>query len=244
MCGMAAGFAAMFGTPISSAVFAMEVVNVGIMYYSALVPCLLSALIGAQIAEHVGLTPPAFVLTQVKDVSLLALLQVAALGILFALLSILFCRLMHQTSNLYERYFNNPMVRIAVGGALVVLLTMLEGSYDYNGLGAEVIAKAFAGEAYLFAFLLKMLFTALTLGAGYKGGEIIPVFFTGATFGCRAASFFGLHPSFGAGLGMISVFCGVTNCPMTSLLLAMELFGGVGILFLQCLAVTVSVKLL
>ena len=98
------------------------------------------------------------------------------------------------------------------------------GTYDYNGAGTAVIHAAIGGEARPEAFLLKMLFTTITLGAGFKGGEIVPVFFTGATFGCTAAPLLGLHPSFGAGLGMVCVFCGVTNCPMTSLLLSLELF--------------------
>ena len=113
------------------------------------------------------------------------------------------------------------------------------GTYDYNGAGADVIARAVSGQARPEAFALKLLFTALTLGAGFKGGEIVPVFFCGATLGCAAAPLVGLDASFGAGLGMVSVFCGVTNCPMTSFLLAMELFGGVGMpFFALCGAVT------
>ena len=118
-----------------------------------------------------------------------------------------------------------------LGAGLLIALTFLvwlwnPGTYDYNGAGTAVIHAAIGGEARPEAFLLKMLFTTITLGAGFKGGEIVPVFFTGATFGCTVAPLLGLHPSFGAGLGMVSVFCGVTNCPLTSLLLALELFAG------------------
>lgn len=231
MCGMSAGFAAMFRTPVSSAMFSMEVVSVGVVYYAALVPCLLSALAGAQIAQLLGLDPAGYVLTGVADMSTFALAKVAGLGILFAMLSVLFCRLMHEVPQLYGRYLKNTLIRVVVGGTLVILMTLLSGSRDYNGAGGGVIARAISGEALPAAFLLKMLFTAVTLGAGYKGGEIIPAFFTGATFGCVAAPFLGLPASFGAGLGMISIFCGVTNCPVTSLLMALELFGGKGMPF-------------
>ena len=137
----------------------------------------------------------------------------------------------HMGSRLYERYFPNPVVRAAAGGVVVILLTGAvwlwnPGTYDYNGAGEAVIHAAVNGQVRPEAFVLKMVFTAATLGAGFKGGEIVPAFFTGAAFGCLTAPALGLHPSFGAGLGMVSVFCGVTNCPMASLLLALELFAG------------------
>ena len=221
MCGMSAAFSALFGTPLTAAMFAMEVTSVGVLYYAP------------------NLTP-------------VTLLQCIGMGVLFALLSILFCRMMHAAPRLYDKYLPNPVARAAAGGALVIALTFLvwlwnPGTYDYNGAGTAVIHAAIGGEARPEAFLLKMLFTTITLGAGFKGGEIVPVFFTGATFGCTAAPLLGLHPSFGAGLGMVCVFCGVTNCPMTSLLLSLELFAGDSLgmftgqslgLFAVCIAVS------
>jgi len=231
MCGMAAAFSALFGTPLTAAMFAMEVVSVGVMYYAAIVPCVLSALTGLWVAQLFHVPGTAFSLTGVPDLTPFVLLRVILLGVLFALLSILFCKIMHAASHLYGTYLPNPMVRAAVGGVLVILLTLAVWlwnpfTFDYNGAGEAIIHGAISGHARPEAFLLKMLFTAVTLGAGFKGGEIVPVFFTGAAFGCVAAPFLGLHPSFGAGLGMVSVFCGVTNCPLTSLLLALELFAG------------------
>lgn len=120
---------------------------------------------------------------------------------------------------------------IAVGGALVVGLTYLVGSFDYNGAGMDVIDEALFGRANPEAFALKILFTAITLGAGFKGGEIVPTFFVGATFGNTMGRLIGLNPSFGAGIGLISLFCGVTNCPLTSLIMSIELFGKDGMLF-------------
>ena len=226
MCGMSAAFAALFGTPIAAAVFAMEIVSVGVMYYAAIVPCVLSAIIGVGLAETLSVAPTAFHILGMPQTSALLLLQVIAMGVLGAMVSMLFCRAMHLAPALYDKFLPNHFVRAAVGGALVVALTLIIGSRDYNGAGTQLIAAALAGNAEPEAFLLKILLTALTLGAGFKGGEIVPAFFTGSTFGCAAASLIGLSPSFGAALGMIAVFCGVTNCPLTSILLAFELFGG------------------
>ncbi len=231
MCGMSAAFSALFGTPLTAAMFAMEVVSVGVMYYAAIVPCVLSAIVGLGVAKYFGVAPTAFDLQGVPDLSPLTLAQTIGMGLLFALVSILFCRMMHVAPKLYDRFLPRPVIRAAVGGAAVIGLTVLvwiwnPGTYDYNGAGGAVIQAAINGYARPEAFVLKMLFTAITLGAGFKGGEIVPVFFSGATFGCTVAPLLGLHPSFGAGLGMVSVFCGVTNCPLTSLLLALELFAG------------------
>lgn len=225
MCGMSAAFSALFGTPLTSAVFAMEMISVGVMYYAAIVPCILAAVIGAYLAGLCGVPATSFVLTGVPSVGVVSILQIIALGIFCAFLSIVFCRLMHLSPKLYKRFLPNPYIRAVVGGAIVIALTYLVGSRDYNGSGTSLIAFAMEGSARPEAFALKILFTMVTLGAGYKGGEIIPVFFIGATFGCVAAPLLGLGASFGAAVGLVAVFCGVTNCPMTSLLLAVELFG-------------------
>ena len=239
MCGMSAAFAALFGTPLAAAIFAMEVVSVGVLYYAALVPCTLSALIGVWVAGLCGVAPTSFPLSGVPELEPLSMLRVLVLGLLLALVSILFCRIMHGVSHLYDRFLSSPLLRAIVGGVLVVLLTLLVGSRDYNGAGSGVIAAAIGGQARPEAFLLKIVFTALTLGAGFKGGEIVPAFFAGSTFGCVAAPLIGLPAPFGAALGMVAVFCGVTNCPLTSLLLAFEVFGGGGLpLFAIVCAVT------
>ena len=151
------------------------------------------------------------------------------LGALLAALSIAFCELLHATPRLYAKFFPNPYLRVVAGGILIIALTKLLGTTDYNGAGSAVIAAAMAGQALPWAFALKMLFTALTLGAGYKGGEIVPIFFTGATFGCAVAPLLGLPAPLGAALGMVALFCGCTNSPLASICLGLEVFGG------QCL---------
>lgn len=229
MCGMAAGFSALFGTPLSAAIFAMEVESVGVMYYAAIVPCLLSSLLAQQVAAFFGIPPTVFLIVNVPDLNVDSMISIILLGILCGILANLFCRAMSLGGKFYQRITSNPWIRVAVGGCIIIVLTLLTGSQDYNGAGTEVLRAALWGEAAPLAFVLKLLFTALTLNAGFKGGEIVPSFFVGATFGCVAAPLLGLSPSFGAAVAMIAVFCGVTNSPMTSILLGYEVFVGVGI---------------
>lgn len=227
MCGMSAAFSALFGTPLTAVCFSMEVVSVGVMYYAALVPCVVASLTALQVAQGFGLhQSPGYEIGRVLELGPLSMVQAAALGLLCALVSILFCKVLHTAPKLYAKYFPNPLLRAAAGGALVLALTLLVGSQDYNGAGDGVIRRMLAGETIPEAFLMKILFTALTLGAGFRGGEIVPVLFTGAAFGTTVGPLLGLPHGFGGALGMAAVFCGATNCPMTALMLAFELFGG------------------
>ena len=239
MCGMAAAFSALFGTPLTAAVFAMEVVTVGRMYYAAMVPCLLSSYTAALEAHGFGLHAiHGYPVHDALELELTPILQTAALGVLCALLSILFCKVMHAAPKLYARYLPDPLARAAAGGALVLALTLAIGSQTYNGAGDGVIRQLLAGDTIPEAFLLKILFTALTLGAGFRGGEIVPVLFTGCAFGTWAGPLLGLPHGFSGALGMAAVFCGATNCPLSSILLAFELFGGQGLpLYALCCGV-------
>ena len=147
------------------------------------------------------------------------------LAILCALVSILFCVALHSGEALYKKYLPNKYTRVFIGGCFVIIATMLVGNQTYNGTGMSVIQSSIDGSVRPEAFLLKIIFTALTLGAGFKGGEIVPSFFIGATFGCLFGNLTGFEPSLCTAVGMISLFCGVTNCPITSLLISFELFG-------------------
>lgn len=245
MCGMSACFAALFGTPVAAAVFAMEVVSVGIMYYTALVPCSVAAVLAAQIAGWFGAAPARFEISGIPSVEAHTFLKVLLLAAACAAVSILFCTALKGISKLYCRLLPNQYARVSVGGLLVILLAVLLQTGDYLGAGMPVIHRAMAGNARPEAFLLKILFTAITIGAGFKGGEIVPAFFVGATFGCFLGGLIGIDPSFSAALGLVALFCGVTNCPLTSLLLAMELFGDSvgfgmndGVFFLLTIAVS------
>lgn len=231
MCGMSGVFTALFGTPLAATVFSMEVVSVGILHYSALFPCLLTSLVTMGVTGLLGVTAEGYTLLGGPALNLEFLLRAGVLAVGCALLSMAFCVLMHRTARLYKAFIPNRYLRVLCGAALVLLLTALEGSGDYNGAGGEVISAALAGQAVPYAFLLKMVFTALSLGAGFRGGEIVPTFFVGATFGCAAAPLLGLDPAFGGAVGMVALFCGVTNCPLASILLSVELFGSSHILY-------------
>jgi H+/Cl- antiporter ClcA len=231
-CGMAGLFSALFGTPLTATVFALEVVNVGHFRYAALFPCLLSALTANAIPRLLGLPGEAYHLSGLPEPGLGSMLRCGALAILAALVSIAFCVLMHEAGRLYKKYIPDQYLRGLAGAALVIALTLAEGSGDYNGAGGHIIELAVEGQVHVpWAFLWKMLFTALTLGAGFRGGEIVPTLFIGSTFGCAAGPLLGLDPAFGAAVSMIALFCGVVNCPMASIFLAIELFGGEGLLF-------------
>lgn len=225
MCGMSAAFSALFGTPMAAAIFSMEVVSVGIMYYAALVPCVISALIARGIASSFGVCPEVFYLDVIPRFSIKSAVLISLLAILCAVVSILFCMMLHQSEHFYKKFFKNPYIRIFVGGCIILVLTLFVGNQNYNGTGIHLIAQCIEDNVKPETFFLKMLFTALTLGAGYKGGEIVPSFCIGAAFGCLFGSLIGFSPALCAAVGMAAVFCGVTNCPITSLLISFELFG-------------------
>ena len=227
MCGMSALFAAVFGTPITAALFSMEVSAVGVLHYAALYPCLVSSITAWEVSRYLGTTGVTMPAIPLPSPDVGTLFRVLALTLACAVVSILFLEVMHLAGRLYRRFFDGkPYRRAAVGGMLVAAATVLLGTRDYNGAGMEVAVAAVGGQAASWAFLLKILLTALTIGAGYKGGEIVPAFFIGATFGCAAGPWLGLDPGLAAAIGLIALFCSVVNCPVASMLLSVELFGG------------------
>ncbi len=226
LCGMAALFSALFGTPLTATLFVLEIIEVGRFNTRALLPCMVSAVTAALAAKWIGAPAEAFPLAGgLAQLSAVTSLQAAGLGVIFGVAAILFCTVMHFAGHTARRLIRNDFLRIAVGGGLIIALTLLTGCRDYNGGGAHTIVEALAGHAKPEAFALKLLFTAVTLSAGFKGGEIVPSFFVGSTLGCVAAPLVGLPAPLGAGLGLVSVFCGVTNAPLASLMLSIELFG-------------------
>ena len=230
LAGMAAFFSALFGTPLAATVFAIMVISIGVIYHVALYPSLLAALVAYGVSIHLGVEPTRFAVS-VPEQTVGIFVRVALLGVLCALVSILFCQVMHGAGHLMKR-IRNPWLRVVCGGAAIIVLTLIFGT-DYNGAGMEIVTAAVeqGTVAVPWAFLLKLIFTAITLAAGFKGGEVVPSFFVGATFGCAAAPLLGLPAGFGAAVGLAAVFCGVTNCPLASTLLAVELFGAEGLLY-------------
>lgn len=238
MCGMSAVFAAVFGTPMGACVFAVEVVFVGRMLSAAMFPCLVSSVTGYGVAKLLGAHAEHFNVRMIPAFDVNTLWRVLVVSVAGALVSMLFCWVMHTGAHLFKRLIKNEFVRVFAGGVLIVLLSVLLKTTDYNGGGMHVIERVFnEGIVRPEAFLLKMLFTSITIGAGYKGGEIVPTLFIGATMGGTAALLIGLDPSFGAAVGIAALFCGVTNCPVATILLCVELFGGEGALFYMIAAI-------
>ena len=231
LCGMSGVFAALFGTPLTATVFALEVISVGGLYYAGLLPCITASLTGYYIATVMGVEPTRFTVAM-PALSWPTLGLVTALAVGCALVSILFCRGLHITERLAERWLKNSFLRAAAGGLIIVLATLALGTTDYNGAGMDVIQRAVEqGQADGWAWFLKLAFTAVTIGCGFKGGEVVPSFFVGATFGCAAGGLLGLPPSFAAAVGLVAVFCGAVNCPIASVILSVELFGAGGMAY-------------
>lgn len=223
--GMSAAFSAIFRTPIAASIFAMEVGNVGTMQYSALVPAVIASLTASYVAGKLGFPLARYEVFPVPELSPLTALKTILLGICCALISIIFCVILHRAERFMKHYVRNPYLRILIASTLLLVMGMLLHTTDYYGTGGTIIVRAIGGDAEWYAFLLKMIFTAVTLAGGFKGGEIVPSFFVGATFGCVFGHVMDLSPSLCAAVGMIALFCGVTNCPLASLFISAELFG-------------------
>jgi H+/Cl- antiporter ClcA len=230
LCGMSSVFSALFGTPLTATIFSMEVISVGVIYYSSLVPCLFSSLIAYTISAYLGIGPIHYTLNFIPETSFRTMALATILAAMCAGLSIVFCIAIHKTEYYMKHKIKNDYLRGFLGGLVVVVLTFTLGTRDYNGAGMDIIENAINGTTKPEAFLLKIIFTAITIGAGFKGGEIIPTFFIGSTFGCLIGGLLGMDPGFSAAIGLISLFCGVVNCPVASIILSIELFGSKGIL--------------
>ena len=231
MVGMAAFFTALFGTPLTATVFSMSVISVGFLYHAAMLPCLTASLTAYGVSLFLGVEPTRFSIT-VPELAPAMLLKVAVLATLCAFLSVLFCMTIHGFEAGMRKLFKNPWLRAVFGGVLVIVLTFLCGTRDYNGAGMQLITAAVEqGRAAPLAFLLKLLFTAITLSAGFKGGEVVPAFFVGATFACVIGPLLGIPAGFAAAIGLVAVFCGAVNCPLSSVFLSVELFGAAGMLY-------------
>lgn len=230
MCGMSGLFSSLFGTPLTATFFVLEVISVGLIYYSALIPCIISALVAYNVSLLFGVVPVRYAISGMPEIDPQSIIRVLGLGVVCAIGSIIFCASLKEAKNFMTKFIKNDYLRVAIGGAAIVALTYIVGTRDYNGAGMDVVARALDGEARYQDFALKIVFTAITIGTGYKGGEIVPTLFIGSTLGCAVAPLFGLVPGFGAAVGLVAVFCGVTNCPVASIILSIELFGTGGML--------------
>jgi len=226
MAGMSAVFAGLFGTPLTATLFCMEFESVGTLFTPALLPCYLAAFVASRVSGLLGVHAETYLLENAYAITLGNCWNFVVLAVLVSCLGIAMCWVFHKAEHLAAHHLPNPYVRIVVGGVIVMVLTLLVGDHRFNGAGMDMALKAVGGEADWYSFLMKMLFTAVTLSAGFKGGEIVPTFCIGATFGCVLGGLLGLDAGLAAALGLVGLFCCATNSPLASIVLSIEMFGG------------------
>ncbi|WP_295124401.1 voltage-gated chloride channel family protein [uncultured Chitinophaga sp.] len=240
MCGIAAGFGAVFGTPLTGAVFALEVLAIGAMRYDALVPCLAASVFADVICSAWGIHHTHYAISTafIKDITpkgLLLLGEVILAGACFGLASWLFSTMMHHLKKIAGKLIKPAWLIPVAGGLLVILLCWVVGTRDYIGLGVtgktSITAAFHEGGATTWSWLWKTVFTVVTLAMGFKGGEVTPLFFIGATLGNTLAVLMGAPIDLFAALGFIAVFAGATNTPIACTLMGAELFGTDNILY-------------
>jgi len=226
MAGISGGFGSVFGTPVAGFVFGMEVQALGRIRYEGLVPCLVAACVGDLTARALGVPHAHYPLLPSTLIEPLLLAKIALAGLACGLVARAFIELTHVVKHLAER-ISRPWLRPVAGGFTLLALTALGGSRDYLGLSLPLAARAVHGEdVVLWAFALKLVFTALTLGSGFLGGEVTPLFVIGATLGHALGRLLGVDPAFMAALGFVAVFAGASNTPLACVLMGVELFGG------------------
>ncbi|MBX4147891.1 voltage-gated chloride channel family protein [Paenibacillus sp. FSL W7-1279] len=233
ICGISGGFGSIFGTPLAGTLFGLEVLAIGLISHQALFPAFVASLVGNLIATSLwGVSHLHYPIGEIPALSFLVILKVIFASILFGLTSRLFSELTHSLKQWYGYFFHNPMIKSAVGGIIIIALVYLLGTREYLGLGLPLIEASFTDEVSPLAFLGKILFTSLTLGAGFQGGEVTPLFAIGATLGNALSEWIGLYAPFLAALGFIAVFCGATNTPIACFIMGIELFGGEGAVYM------------
>jgi len=259
--GIAAGFGAVFGTPLTGAIFAIEVLAIGRMSYAALVPCLIASVVGDQVNTAWGVGHTQYQVTWAASQSDAALGmaldwsltgKVAIAAMCFGLTSVVFAQLTHGIAWTFKRTVPIPWLRPAIGGIVVILLTLALGNRDYLGLGVNANPKTpdavtiqscfLIGGATLLSWWWKLVFTAITVGSGFKGGEVTPLFFIGAALGNVLGQFLGAPVDLMAALGFVAVFAGATNTPLACTIMAIELFAhGNGSLMVSGFAVYAAI---
>ena len=225
MAGMSAGFSSVFGTPLAGAVFGMEVLAIGRMRYNALFPCLIAAIVADQVGLIWGVQHTHYVVEYVVSLDSWSMLAVLIAGVLFGLIGMLFAMLTHQLSAWMKKSIKYAPMRPFWGGLVVAIAVWALDAYQYIGLGVPEIVRSFHEPMQPWDFLGKLGFTVLSLGSGFKGGEVTPLFYIGATLGNALAPLLHMPFSMMTGLGFVAVFAGAANVPIACTLMAMELFG-------------------
>jgi H+/Cl- antiporter ClcA len=235
--GISAGFASVFGTPLAGAVFALEVLVIGRMRYEAILPSFLAAVVADATCTAWGVPHTEYQIHFVPDVNLLSFLVAVLSGLLFGGVSSLFSRGIHQFQNLASK-IQYPPLRPFLGGLIIAIAVSLMGTTKYIGLGIPTIVEAFQNPLPSYDFAVKIILTTFTIGVGFKGGEVTPLFFIGATLGNALSFFLPLPMALLAGMGFVAVFSGATNTPIACTLMGIELFGAETGVFIALACVT------
>ena len=225
MAGISAGFASVFGTPLAGAVFGLEVLAIGRLRYDAILPCFIAAIVGDLVPPLLGVHHTPYAIPFVPHLTPVAIGLVVVAGIVFGLAGMTFAALTHRLSRLLKRHIAFGPLRPVLGGSVVVAAALALGTDKYLGLGIPVIVDAFHNPLPAYDFAGKAAFTIVTLASGFKGGEVTPLFYIGATLGNALGYVLPLPFPLLAGLGFVAVFAGAANTPIASTLMAMELFG-------------------
>lgn len=224
--GVAAGFASVFGTPLAGAVFALEWLIIGRLRYESILPAFLAAIIANYACEGVWLVHHTeYLIPTVPVFDLINVFWVIPAGICFGLAARLFSKSTHFWSNYLSKKIKYPPFRPVVGGVIIAASVFIIGDTKYIGLGIPTIVDSFSQDLPWYDFLVKIAKTSLTLGSGFKGGEVTPLFYTGATLGNALSAIIPLPVALLAGMGFVSVFSGATNTPLACTLMGIELFG-------------------
>ena len=228
MAGISAGFGSVFGTPLAGAIFGLEVLAIGRLSYDAITPCILSAFIGDLVTHAWGVHHTIYKVSSIPPMSFSGVAYSMIVGIACGLVAMAFAKLTHFVSHTGRRVIANPALRPVAGGLIVTIAVFSIGTsrtLKYLGLGIPTIVASFSSRVAPFDFAAKSVFTAVTLGTGFKGGEVTPLFYIGATLGNSLSHILPLPPSLLAAMGFAAVFSGAANTPIASTLMAVELFG-------------------
>jgi H+/Cl- antiporter ClcA len=223
--GISAGFASVFGTPLAGAVFALEVLYFSKINFKSIILSFLTAYSAYFTVEFWHIKHTHYSIPILPEITFTTLLYVTAISFLFGFAALLFARSTHFWSSLFSKNIKYPPLRPFIGGIVLAIAFAGIGLTKFSGLGAPVIVDSFSNANQWYDFLLKILFTGFTLGAGFKGGEVTPLFFVGATLGSTLSLIVPLPIAFLAGLGFVAVFSGATHTPIACTIMGMELFG-------------------
>ncbi len=232
MCGIGSGFGSVFGTPLSGAIFGLEVLTIGVIRYEALLPCFVASFVGDIVTRAWGIFHLHYSVGTILEISPFMIGKVIFASIIFGLASLLFSEMTHGLKALFARYIKNSVLKSFIGGLILIAIVYLFGTREYLGLGMPLISESFQGTSSSFAFLWKTIFTSITLGAGFQGGEVTPLFVIGSTLGSALGHLLQVSIPFMAALGFIAVFSGATNTPIACFIMGIELFGADNIIYM------------